>query len=101
MPTGLRACQPLTVKDSRSGFTQLRRVSQMRRIFLGVFAGRAKIVAEVTFTDAASGQRLGSYWVTGTSHGALGSGLSETEVALSKFAAGVGTLVSQHLSGAS
>ena len=81
--------------------TQLRRVSQMRRILLGVFAGRAKIVAEVSFTDAASGQLLGSYLVTGTSHGALGSGLSETEVALSKFAAGVGTLVSEHLSGAS
>ena len=81
--------------------TQLRRVSQMKRIFLGVFAGRAKIVAEVSFTDGASGQLLGSYSVTGTSHGAYGSGLSETEVALSKFAEGVGNLVSEHLSGPS
>ena len=81
--------------------TELRRVSQMKRIVLGVFARRAKIVAEVSFTDGISGQRLGSYSVTGTSHGGLGSGLSETEVALSKFAAGVGSLVSEHLSGAS
>ena len=73
--------------------TDLRRVSLMKRILLGVFAGRAKIVAGVSFT--ASGQVLGKYTVSGTSHGSMGSGLSETEVALDKFVKGVGTLVAE------
>ena len=79
--------------------TSLRQVSMMKRILLSVFAGRAKIVAEVSFT--ANGQVLGKYTVSGTSHGSMGSGLSETEVALDKFTKGVGTLVTELQSGGS
>ena len=53
----------------------------------------ARIVAEVSFTTC--GEMLGQYTVTGTSHGALDSGLSETEVALEKFSEGVGALVEE------
>ena len=94
------ADQSVTVSDAGKGLqigvhiTELRRVSQMRRILLGVFAGRAKIVAEVSFTDG-GGNLLGEYTVTGTSHGSMGSGLSETEVALDKFSKGVGALVAE------
>ena len=77
--------------------TELRQVSLLKRILLGVFAGRAKIIAEVSFRS--SGELLGKYTVTGTSHGSTGSGLSETEVALGKFAKGIGTLVDELKSG--
>lgn len=53
--------------------TQIRKVSGLKRFFLGAFAGKASLTSEVEFSEASTGRHLGTYQITGESGG---SGLS-------------------------
>ena len=54
--------------------SEIKKVSGVKRFFLGVFAGRAMMKADITFIDAATQETIGSYTITGESGGSGMSG---------------------------
>ena len=64
---------------------QIDKVSGAERFFLGAFAGSASMTIDVLFSDAATGETLGAFSITGESGGTgLSGGTSEaiTETAI-------------------
>lgn len=49
--------------------SDIKKVSGAKRFFLGAFAGRANVKADITFIDAATQETIGSYTVIGESGG--------------------------------
>ena len=72
--------------------SKIRRVNGKSRSLLGAFAGQASVTTDILFVDAASGNPLGSYSVTGKSGGTASSG--GTNDAVEKTAEGIAKIVS-------
>lgn len=60
--------------------TDIKKVSSSGRFFGGAFAGKARLAAEVYFTDGKTGDTLGVYSVSGKSGGTGMAGGTETAV---------------------
>lgn len=60
--------------------TDIHKVSSSGRFFGGAFAGKARLAAEVYFTDGKTGDTLGVYSVSGKSGGTGMAGGTETAV---------------------
>lgn len=74
--------------------SQIKRVSGSDRFWGGALAGRASMTTEISFIDAASGKRLGSYTVTGESGGMGISG--GTGEAVRETAKGIADVLSKN-----
>lgn len=85
------AGKALLIKISITG---INKVGSGKRMWLGAFAGNAFIEADVSFTDAASGEIVGRYRVRGESGGTGISG--STVTAADKVAVAVAELVSEN-----
>jgi hypothetical protein len=73
------------------------KVSGSERFWLGVFAGQASIKADILFIDAQTGEKLGSYIVTGQSGGVDWSG--GTSDAVRETAEGIASVISEYIAG--
>jgi hypothetical protein len=71
------------------------KVSGSERYWLGVFAGQAALKADIVFVDAQSGEKLGSYMVTGQSGGVDWSG--GTSDAVRETAEGIASVISEYI----
>jgi hypothetical protein len=69
----------------------IRKVSGTSRFFLGMFAGKAHMITDVTFLDGGTGKKLGQYQIKGESGG---SGMSGgTDDAVKKTADGIAAII--------
>jgi hypothetical protein len=74
--------------------SQIKKVSGSKRFFMGAFAGKASMTTDIFFIDAATGETLGAYSVTGESGGTGVSG--GTNEAILKAAEGIAQIISEH-----
>ncbi|NIO02176.1 MAG: DUF4410 domain-containing protein [Candidatus Latescibacteria bacterium] len=74
--------------------TEIKKVSEGQRFWLGAFAGRATMTTEVLFMVAVSRQTLGSYSITGESGGTGFSG--GTGHAIDKTATGIADVIAKN-----
>ena len=73
---------------------EIEKVSEGERFLLGAFAGQASMTIDVIFEDAATGETLGSFSITGESGG---TGLSGgTSQAIDETATAIRDLIREH-----